>query len=99
MILLMRKPLFYSQGDERNLFRSLAELNFIIEIFGAGSDINLDCSFSDMISADEFLTIYSIFKRYNADCSQLSSILDYVSKNEREYISHKDMIWHNDIFH
>jgi hypothetical protein len=98
MILKMENTLFYSQGDERNLFRSLSELNFIVEVFGVASVLNLNCIFKDMITADDFLTVYSIFKRYDADCSQLSSIVDYVIEKERGYIKGKNMIWYHDIF-
>lgn len=93
----MDEIFFYSQGDEDNLFRSLENISFVRCVRGMGTSLIVDCQTSK-VSADEFLTIYSIFKRYNADCKQISALIKFLSDDEIYYISNKEMLWHFDLF-
>jgi len=95
--LLAKSIFFYSQGDEGNFFQSIARVPFLINVYGEGDELYFECASSE-ICADDFLTLYSIFKRYGVDCRQLSLLQAHLKDGELEYVLSPEMVWHADIF-
>jgi hypothetical protein len=95
--LIAQAILFFSQGDEANFFRSIKDIPFLSEPNGRGDSIFIECE-ERHISCEEFLTLYSVFKRYNVDCKQLNAIVEHMDDSDVEYIKSPDMMWHHDIF-
>ena len=86
---------FYSQGDEAIFFNWLNSLEFVQEIKGVSTEIQLFISESE-IQDEDLRDLIAIFTRYKIDLKQLAQFK--TNTNEYWFYLNKQAFWHNHIF-